>query len=237
MFRRRDPRSYSRAARETLWPRGGWSRAVTYMKHRLRRLPDPPEVIARGVAAGIFASFTPFYGLHFIVAAVLAKAVRGNLIAALLGTFFANPLTYLPIVYASLTTGHFLLARGGLAPLDAEGPRSIFGRFSDAGRDLWFNFTAIFTDASPRWDGLAAFWDAVFLPYLVGCILPGLACAIAGYWLCLPAIAAYQKARRSKVAAKLAALRDKAVAVRPPRAGPRGPRRAPRAGKPWADEP
>ncbi len=214
MFRRRDPRSYSRAAREALWPRGGWTRAVTYMKHRLRRLPDPPEVVARGVAAGIFASFTPFYGLHFIVAALLARAVRGNVIAALLGTFFGNPLTYLPIAYAALTTGHFLLARGGLAQMEAEGPRSIFGRFSDAGEDLWHNVVAIFTPDVAAWDGLAAFWDSVFLPYLVGGVLPGLACAVMGYWLCLPAIAAYQKARRSKLAAKLAALRDKAKAAK-----------------------
>lgn len=218
MFRRREPRTYSRAAREALWPRGGWSRAVTYMKHRLRRLPDPPEVVARGVAVGIFASFTPFYGLHFVVAAVLAKAVRGNVVASLLGTFFGNPLTYLPIAYASLTTGHFLLARGGLEAIDAEGPRSLYGRFADAGWDLWHNVTAMFTDATARWDGLVAFWDAVFLPYLVGGILPGLACAVAGYWLCLPAIAAYQKARRSKIAAKLAALRDKAKATAAARA-------------------
>lgn len=215
MFRRREPRSYSRAAREALWPRGGWTRAVTYMKHRLRRLPDPPEVVARGVSAGIFASFTPFYGLHFVVAAVLARAVRGNVIASLLGTFFGNPLTYLPIAYASLKTGHWILDRGDRMPIDAEGPRSVYGRFADAGVDLWDNFVAVFTDSTAQWDGLAAFWDAVFLPYLVGCIVPGLVCAVAGYWLCLPAIAAYQKARRSKIAAQLAALRDKAKAARP----------------------
>lgn len=210
MFRRREPRSYSRAAREALWPRGGWTRAVTYMKRRLQRLPDPPEVVARGVAAGIFAAFTPFYGLHFVVAAILARAVRGNVLASLLGTFFGNPLTYLPIAYVALGTGHLILDRAGDVPIEAEGPRSVFARFGDAGSDLWYNFVAAFTPATPRWDGLAAFWDAVFLPYLVGGIAPGLACAVAGYWLCLPAIAAYQKARRSKMAAKLAALRDKA---------------------------
>ena len=233
MFRRREPRSYSRAAREALWPRGGWSRAVTYMKRRLQRLPDPPEVVARGIAAGIFTSFTPFFGLHFVVAAILARMVRGNVVASLLGTFFANPLTLLPIAYSSLSVGHFVLDRGGHVPMGADGPRSVFDRFAGAGDELWHNFRAVFTDEVAHWGGLAAFWDAVFLPYLVGGILPGLLCAVAGYWLCLPAIAAYQKARRSKMAAKLAALRDKAKATAAAKAAARpAARAARRAGKP-----
>jgi uncharacterized protein (DUF2062 family) len=66
VFRRRDRRSPWRAAAEAVYPRGGWRRAIEYIKHRLRRLPDSPEKIGRGMAAGAFISFTPFYGFHFI---------------------------------------------------------------------------------------------------------------------------------------------------------------------------
>ena len=79
VFRRRDRRPLWRVALEFLWPRGGWGRAAQYVRHRVRRLPDTPEKISRGIWAGVFTAFTPFYGLHFVVAAVLAKLMRGNI--------------------------------------------------------------------------------------------------------------------------------------------------------------
>ena len=196
MFRRRDPRSYSRLAREAIWPRGGWSRALTYMKIRLRRLPDPPHIVARGVAAGVFAAFTPLYGLHFVVAYALARLVKGNAIAALLGTFFGNPLTYVPIAWASLTTGHWMLGTGRrFSEHDTHG---VFSAFARAGHDLWRNAIAAFTHGQASWHGLRAFWWDVFLPYLVGGILPGIVCAIACYYGTLPVIAAYAKAKAAR---------------------------------------
>jgi hypothetical protein len=71
---------------DVLWPKGGWTRAATYVKHRLNRLPDSPHRIARGIMAGVFTVFTPFYGLHFFMAAGFALLLRGNVVAALLGT-------------------------------------------------------------------------------------------------------------------------------------------------------
>ncbi|MEL6701846.1 MAG: DUF2062 domain-containing protein, partial [Pseudomonadota bacterium] len=109
VFKRRDSRSWATVLRELVYPRGGWMRAFEYVKHRVRRLPDRPEKIARGIWAGVFTTFTPFYGLHFIVAGTIAFFMRGNVIAALLATFFGNPLTYVPIGIAALQTGHFLL--------------------------------------------------------------------------------------------------------------------------------
>ena len=60
---------------EFVWPRGGWGRAFHYVKHRMRRLPDTPEKIARGIFAGIVTAFTPLFGLHFLVAAIIAFIV------------------------------------------------------------------------------------------------------------------------------------------------------------------
>src|SRR6056297_4272605 len=97
VFKRRDRRSILATLFEALWPRGGWARAARYVQHRLNRLPDPPERIARGIFAGVLTTFTPFYGLHFVTAAILAWVMRGNILAALLSTFFGNPLTYVPI--------------------------------------------------------------------------------------------------------------------------------------------
>jgi hypothetical protein len=66
VFKRRTPRSYVQIVGEAFYPRGGWTRAAWYVAHRLRRLPDPAHRISRGIFAGVFVSFTPFYGLHFL---------------------------------------------------------------------------------------------------------------------------------------------------------------------------
>ena len=91
VFRRRDPRPPLRIVGELLWPKGGWKRAFLYVKHRVRRLPDSPERIPRGIWAGVFTTFTPFYTLHFVVAAIIARIMNGNILAALSATFFGNP--------------------------------------------------------------------------------------------------------------------------------------------------
>ena len=220
MFRRRDPLSYSRMAREAIWPRGGWSRALSYLKLRLRRLPDPPDVVARGVAAGVLASFTPLFGFHFLLAYGLARAVKGNGWAAVLGTFFGNPLTFVPIAWTSLTTGHWMLGTG--RRLSDHETANIFDAFARAGWDLWHNALAPFTHARASWHGLSIFFWDVFLPYLVGGVLPGLVCAVAAYYLTLPALAAYGKAkaaRQARIRAKRAG--EVASAKAPRRTAPR----------------
>ncbi|MEL6609520.1 MAG: DUF2062 domain-containing protein [Pseudomonadota bacterium] len=207
VFKRRDSRSWATVLRELVYPRGGWMRAFEYVKHRVRRLPDRPEKIARGIWAGVFTTFTPFYGLHFIVAGTIAFFMRGNVIAALLATFFGNPLTYVPIGIAALQTGHFLL---GTRPRD-DIERSLGGKFVDAGADLWHNFQAVFTDDVANWERLSRFWSEVFFPYLIGGIIPGVIVATLAYYLSVPVIRAYQNRRKGRLAAKIQELKDKTV--------------------------
>jgi len=209
VFRRRDRRPWYKAAAEFLWPRGGWTRAFHYVKHRLHRLPDPPHRIARGIFAGIMVSFTPFFGLHFITAAIVAKLMRGNIMASLLATFFGNPITFVPIAALSLNTGYFLL---GMQSPDGEVHRSLGGKFGDAWQDLWHNFIAMFTPERSDWSHLALFYDEVFLPYLLGGLIPGTLFGLAGYYLSLPVIRAYQNRRKGALKAKFAALKLKAKA-------------------------
>jgi len=208
VFRRRDKRPIWKIVLEALWPRGGWGRAAYYIKHRVQRLPDPPHRIARGIWAGVFTAFTPFYGLHFVVAALIAKAMRGNIFASLFATFFGNPLTYIPIGVISLKVGHFILG----TEFDEEVDKSLVAKFADAIADFWSNFFALFTSAEADWSDLGRFWDEVFFPYLVGGILPGLLAATACYYLSLPVLQAYQKRRRGKLKKKLEALRAQAEA-------------------------
>lgn len=217
VFKRRDRRPFWKVVADFVYPKGGWGRAFEYVKHRVRRLPDTPEKIGRGVWAGVFAAFTPFYGFHFVVAAVLAKIMRGNILAALMGTFFGNPLTYIPIGVAALSTGHWLLGTKfdgttiggeGVPHGDACG---IGCQFSKAFSDLWYNLMAIFTGETADWSGLASFYAEVFYPYLIGGAIPGILCATISYYLVVPLIAAYQNRRRKKLREKLDTLKKNAL--------------------------
>lgn len=205
IFKRRDRRPIWQIVFDFVYPRGGWGRAFEYVKHRVRRLPDTPEKISRGIWAGVFTTFTPFYGLHFLVAALIGRVMRGNILAALLGTFFGNPLTYLPIGIASLSTGHFLL---GTRP-DDELERSLAGKFAAASGDLLHNVEALFTPARMDWHDLGIFYDEVFFPYMIGGIVPGVIAATIAYYLSVPLIRAYQNRRRKVLRAKLDQLKKK----------------------------
>ncbi|MFU8777350.1 MAG: DUF2062 domain-containing protein [Roseovarius sp.] len=224
VFRRRDRRPWWKAIAGFLWPKGGWRRAFTYVRHRLNRLPDPPDRIARGIFAGVFTTFTPFYGLHFLIAAGLAILLRGNVVAALLGTFFGNPLTYVPIGVVALQTGHAILGRKTLG--EDEISRSLGGKFLDAGDDLRNNFLAIFMDHKADWSGLRHFYDDVLLPYMIGGLVPGLVIALAAYYISLPVITAYQHRRKGVLKAKWLAMTEKKAARE------KQARKADEAGKP-----
>lgn len=188
---------------EAFWPRGGWTRAFHYVKHRVRRLPDRPDRIARGVGAGVFVSFTPLFGMHFVSAALAAKAVRGNILASLLGTFFGNPITFPIIAFSSMKLGHLLLG----TRFDESEHATLFGKFVGAGQDLKHNFVAIFTEATTRWDNLYNFFNEIFLPYLVGGLVPGILAGVLSYYLSEPVIAAYQKHRRKRLKARFDKLK------------------------------
>jgi len=208
VFKRRDRKPTWRAVLEFFWPRGGWGRAARYVKHRLRRLPDPPEKIARGIWAGVFTTFTPFYTMHFVVAGLLAFIMRGNILAALLGTFFGNPLTYVPIGVVSLQTGYYLLG----TKLSPDVERTLMGKFVDAGEDLTRNFWYWVHGRPQDWHGLRVFWHDVFYPYMIGGIIPGIVAATIAYLISEPLIRAYQTRRKGAIKKRIEAIKAKAAA-------------------------
>lgn len=190
MFKRRTKRSYAKIVAEGIYPRGGWSRAASYMVHRLRRLPDPPHKIARGVAAGVFVCFTPVFGFHFLLAAILSFVMQGNILAALMATFFGNPLTFPVIAAVSIELGSWMLGTHG----DISLPE-VFEAFYRGSFELWGNIAAVFTDDVAHWGHLRRLYAGVFMPYLVGGIIPGVFVSVLAYMITLPLITVYQKNR------------------------------------------
>lgn len=173
MFRRRDPAPIGARIREFLSPKKGWQRGYQYMAKRMQRLPDTPHRIALGFACGVQVSFTPFFFFHFVTAAAVAFAARGNILASALGTFAGNPVTFPFIAAISIWLG------GAITGMHVAEP------------DHGITVTWL-------WENL----DAIFIPYLVGGLAPGLVSAVVSYYLLRPMVAAYQARRRTKLMAR-----------------------------------
>ncbi len=197
IFKRRDRRPMSTQLLRVFYPRKGWRRALEYLGHRVQRLPDTPHRIALGFSCGVFASFTPLFGLHFVVAAAIAWILRVNVVSALIGTIVGNPLTFPLIASISLSLGRRILGFGATG--------RDFGRivdaFGQALRGLWQTLLSVFGHGTSQWNTVAVFLRDVVWPYFVGGLLPGLISAIAAYYLIRPLTAAYQSRRRVRVRA------------------------------------
>ncbi len=154
MFGRRNPLPVLHRVWSVVWPKAGWRRASRYMAHRVRRLPGTPYRIAAGVASGAAVSFTPFIGLHFVAAALLALLLRGNVVASAIGTAVGNPWTF-PFIWTWIyTLGQWLMSADAAsdfpATLDLD---YIFERPLDV---LWPMTLGALPTAAVVWIGI--FW-------------------------------------------------------------------------------
>jgi len=177
LFKRRERATFGERFRVWLWPRVSWRRSATYFTKRTLRLSGTPYAIAMGCAAGAFVSFTPFLGLHFIIAIVLAWLLRGNLVAGALGTFVGNPLSF-PLIWVSTYEVGEFIRQGG----NTDAP-------------------ALLKEAS----GLS-FGDIVPLlePMMIGAIPLGLIAGGIVYFLVYKAVLTYQEARRARLESRRA---------------------------------
>ena len=198
MFRRRDRRPLSARIREAVYPRRGWRRSVEYVGLRVQRIPDTPHRIALGFASGVMASFTPFFGFHFFIAAALAWLLRGNVLASLIGTFVGNPITFPIIASVSLSLGRRVLGYG----VTGRDFSRVVDAFVEAAFALWAGLLAVIGLGESGWERLVPLFNDIIWPYFVGGLLPGLIAAIASYHVVRPLIGAYQARRRNVMLAR-----------------------------------
>ena len=186
MFGRRNPLPVHHRIWSIVWPRAGWRRASQYIAHRVRRLPGTPYRIAAGVASGAAVSVTPFIGFHFVVAALLALLLRGNVVASAIGTAVGNPWTF-PIIWAWIyNLGQWLMGADAASDLPATlGLDYIFERPLDV---LW--------------------------PMTLGALPTAVVVWIAIYWPVRGAVAEYQHVRRRRMRRKVRARLARREAMR-----------------------
>ena len=190
LFSRRTPASWREKLRVAIWPRRSWGRSAQYVTKRVLRLTASPHSVAAGVAAGVFASFTPFLGFHFMIAFAVSYFIAGNLIAAAMGTFFGNPLTF-PFMWASTyAAGKFILS-GAHSAGNGHGHQRIA---EIANTDiLSIGFTGLI-------EKIASIWEPVIKPMAVGSVPIGVVFAFLFYLLTRWAAVKFRHARRNRLA-------------------------------------
>lgn len=74
-------------------------------------LDSHPGHIAASFAVGVFISFTPFIGLHALLAIAIAFLLRINKVACVTGSCINTPITVIPALGLSYQLGCFLRGR------------------------------------------------------------------------------------------------------------------------------
>jgi len=136
---------------------------------RLLAIDDPPERTALAFSVGIFIAFSPFLGLHTIVATALAFIFRFNKVAIYAGTYINNPfLTLVPIIFASYAIGALVMGRPLALPEEGmkllREPHLLTIAYW---RELWRHG-----------------WD-ILLPFSIGGMALSVVCSLAAYPLTL----------------------------------------------------
>ena len=76
-------------------------RLIRLQKYKIVKIKDFPESVAIGMAWGVAVSFTPLLGLHLITSYLGTWIMRGNIVAATVGTIIGNPWTF-PFFFISI---------------------------------------------------------------------------------------------------------------------------------------
>ena len=149
---------------------------------RLLALDDPPERTALAFAIGVFIAFSPFLGLHTILATLVAFLFRFNKIAVYTGTFINNPLlTLVPIIIASYAIGAFILGR----PLQIPAPGIELLKHPHPLTAAYYH--QLFRES----------WDIVW-PFSIGGMVLSVVCSLIAY----PVTSSLLRARQNAKAAK-----------------------------------
>jgi uncharacterized protein (DUF2062 family) len=183
-FRRRTPLKFLDRLRHVLMPEKGFRRVLGYYRLRIMRIGGSPHAVAAGLAVGVVSAWTPFLGLHILFAMPIAYLLGGSMVAAALGTTFANPVTC-PIIWPlSWEIGQFLLGH------EVVGGKSI-------------DLAALFSHLD-----ISQLWRPVLEPMLIGSLPPGIVSGILVYALTYFAIRSFRNRRLQRLTARAGALKS-----------------------------
>jgi uncharacterized protein (DUF2062 family) len=135
----------------------------------LLHVHDTPQRTAAAFALGVFLGFSPFLGLHTIVAIALAFMLNLNRVAVLLGVYSNLPWVIAP--YYAFTT------MAGAALLGVEPPPDLRERLGDM-------FQLSITTAA-FWHELARLLHPLLWPFTIGSLIGASVLAAVAYRVAL----------------------------------------------------
>lgn len=147
-----------------------WRHAVARSLRGVLRLEDTPHRIALGSAFGLFFAFQPAVGSQMLVAAAGSRLAGANVIASLPWTWISNPLTMLPLWWATYCLGCAWWPSE--RELDLDRLRDLLDQVGAAG--LW---SLLGGGRNDLWPLLID----VFVPMQLGSLALGAICAAVGY--------------------------------------------------------
>jgi uncharacterized protein (DUF2062 family) len=154
---------------------------VRRWRDALLHIDDSPKRTAAAFALGVFCGFSPFLGLHTVLALAVAFALNLNRVATLLGVYANLPWIIAPYYTLSTMAGAALL-RTRLPP--------------DFGAELARLFAlSIFT--REFWAHVTSLMSPLLWPYLVGSSLAAALLALAAYPLALAFIVSRQRLKHA----------------------------------------
>ena len=151
--------------------------AVGFVKFRILHVDDTPQRIALGVAVGLWIGFTPFLGLHMILALAIAALLRANKALAVLFVWVSNPFTLLPIYGPAYLTGRFLMGRFHPSHLQPGQVGDLLGKIFSLNNML----TRLTTPAF--WKEVAVVFGKIGMELTLGGFVLGTLFAIVGYFV------------------------------------------------------
>lgn len=135
-----------------------------YIKLRVIHANDSPHRIALGVGLGLFVAWSPAFGLHILLALMLALLLRANKIAAMTSVWVSNPFTIFFIYYPSYRFGRWIFRLFGSQRVGSDEQfRELLGYFNSSAIispiftvDFWKDLFALLWSESPElWVGSA----------------------------------------------------------------------------------
>lgn len=147
-----------------------------FVNFRILHVDDTPQRIARGVAVGFWVAFTPFLGLHMVLALALAVVLKANKTLAVLSVWVSNPFTFLLIHVPAYLVGRLLLVKFHPASVEP-------GQTGDLLNSI-FSFSSLLTclHTPAFWKNAAEVFGKIGLEVTIGGFVLGTLAAAIGYF-------------------------------------------------------
>ncbi len=93
----------------------GVFRAIRFQFQKVMRVKASPHSVALGLAIGIFCGALPIMGIQSFAAVPIALLFRASITASLIGVWWTNPVTFIPIYYSEYLIGGLFVPGGGMS--------------------------------------------------------------------------------------------------------------------------